>query len=183
MKKRPASDSDSELDDANQPSRVGRRRPRLNVEFCNECRCRFTVTGACKALPSGGYLCPTCSAATSGIGSGAQNKFGQQQHTTRRGTGRIKSRNQWIDDEEPVISLQTACIRAISEHIDEIESFGDLDEMNLDKICQIISKHRQLNERTLWLFLHPDRVEANFYDCAREYRQVVHHHGQLRICP
>jgi DNA repair protein RAD7 len=48
-----------------------------------------------------------------------------------------------------------------------VEALGDIGLVNMDKICQIISRNRSLDNDTLPLFLQPDLTELRLYDCSR----------------
>ncbi|RKP26642.1 hypothetical protein SYNPS1DRAFT_13919, partial [Syncephalis pseudoplumigaleata] len=69
----------------------------------------------------------------------------------------------------------------IGDNIHRIESLGSLNERNMDKVCQIICKHRQLYPATLKLFLHQSRTAIHLYDCTKldedALKSIAH------ICP
>lgn len=44
-----------------------------------------------------------------------------------------------------------------------------LGRSDVDKICQVISRNRSLNDHTLKLFLDPGITRLNLYDCSSKY--------------
>lgn len=66
-----------------------------------------------------------------------------------------------------VPTLQDTLIRTVAAHIDDVEALGDIGLVNMDKICQIISRARRLNDDTLPLFLDASLPSLTLYDAAR----------------
>jgi DNA repair protein RAD7 len=60
----------------------------------------------------------------------------------------------------------------VAKFIDEVEAFGDLSTRDMDRICQIISRNRSLNNNTLRLFMEPQGEKLTLYDCASKYQRL-----------
>ncbi|RUS22885.1 hypothetical protein BC937DRAFT_95449 [Endogone sp. FLAS-F59071] len=158
-KREASSDSDDNflpINSATTPRANRSRAGRTRVEFCSLCRCRFTV-GAEKAggAEKENLVCPACAK-----GDGEAKKKVQRR---RRGKGeRMAGEDGFI----PVPSLQDVCIKLIARYIEDVEALGDIGEINMDKICKIICKNRQLNNHVARLFLNPLETQMSFYDCT-----------------
>jgi len=55
----------------------------------------------------------------------------------------------------------------VAKYIDDVEALGDIGTINMDRICQIISRNRSLNNATLKLFLDPGSQRLTLHDCAK----------------
>ena len=77
--------------------------------------------------------------------------------------------------------LQDFCIRLIARNIHDIEALGNIGLVNMDKICQIISKNRSLDNETIQLFLDGSLRNLHLYDCSK----IDPHHLQMiaTFCP
>ncbi|KAF9148927.1 hypothetical protein BGX20_006186, partial [Mortierella sp. AD010] len=54
----------------------------------------------------------------------------------------------------------------IANCIEDVEAFGDISDISLDKICRIISRNRSLSDETVRLFLDPRHNDMSLYDCT-----------------
>ncbi|KAF3904056.1 hypothetical protein ABW20_dc0104174 [Dactylellina cionopaga] len=133
------------------------------IAFCAECNCRFTVTPYSRAGPDGdGLLCHACGKKNAPVEIAAKKKK-QTTRTTKKNTARAL-----LDgDATGVKSLQELCIQLVAKHIDDVEALGPIGSHNMDKICQIISRNRSLNDHTMKLFLEPAEHVLRFYDCSK----------------
>ncbi|ORY80870.1 hypothetical protein BCR37DRAFT_380719 [Protomyces lactucae-debilis] len=142
------------------------------IEFCAECNTRFTVTPYNKEATSGsGLLCMPCGKALT-------------TPTKPRAApiARKKRAKATLDGERFLVpKLQDLSIRTIAKHIDQVEALGDIGHFNLDKICQIICKNRQLSAQTLPLFLDASLTTLSLYDCANLHKDTMAQIGQF--CP
>ncbi|EPX70445.1 Rad7 Rhp7 [Schizosaccharomyces octosporus yFS286] len=132
------------------------------LDFCVHCQCRFTITPYSKySEKENGWLCYPCS-------RGAEEQQVPEIHTRkRRAMTRKKAAAATMDEELNVPKLQDICIRIIAEYIHDVEALGDIGQLNMDKISQIISKNRSLDDTTVQLFLTGDQTELRLYDCSR----------------
>ncbi|KAL2313713.1 DNA repair protein rhp7 [Schizosaccharomyces pombe] len=132
------------------------------LDFCAHCNCRFTITPYSKYSNSEkGWLCYPCS-------RGAEDRSVPELRTRKRkALTRKKVAAATMDEEISVPKLQDLCIRVIAEYINDIEAFGDIGQVNMDKISQIISKNRSLNDTTVKLFLSGGQTELKLYDCSK----------------
>ncbi|KAK6529142.1 hypothetical protein TWF694_004354 [Orbilia ellipsospora] len=133
------------------------------IAFCAECNCRFTVTPYSREGPDGeGLLCHACGKKSAPIEK-AENKKKQVTRTNKKSSARAL-----LDgDHSEVKTLQELCIQLVAKHIDDVEALGDIGSHNMDKICQIISKNRSLNDHTMKLFIEPADHVLRFYDCSK----------------
>ncbi|KAG2223060.1 hypothetical protein INT45_008261 [Circinella minor] len=163
-RKRPSSDSDSDSDydngsetDGGPESSSNRRRPfrerRNEIVFCDKCKGRFA-----RPVRSGNdieteNICPPC---TSGE---TPNKKRKKTAAKRRINGVALGQNK-------VPSLQDTCIMVVARYIDDVEAFGEIGPVNLDKLSKIISKNRKLTSHTARLFMEPTSRDLALYDCT-----------------
>ncbi|KAF9354912.1 hypothetical protein BGX34_010754 [Mortierella sp. NVP85] len=128
------------------------------IEFCSRCRARFTVkAGSTPAVDedSGGLLCPTCG--TSDASSAAPKP---------KPVKRARRQQQKAEIENRVPSLQDLCIQKIASCIEDVEAFGDISDISMDKICRIICRNRSLNTDTVQLFFDSRHSDLTLYDCT-----------------
>ncbi|KAG0052470.1 hypothetical protein BGZ90_006484 [Linnemannia elongata] len=132
------------------------------IVFCSRCRARFTIkAGTTPAVDEddGGLLCPTCA----GTGSPGPSKNALPK---AKPVKRARRKAQKAEIECHIPSLQDLCIRKIANSIEDVEAFGDISDLSLDKICKIICRNRSLNADTLQLFLDSRHSELILYDCT-----------------
>lgn len=77
------------------------------------------------------------------------------------------------EDTKGAIPLGDICIKLIGEHIDDVESLGDIGAFNLDQVCQIICKNRVLTPENAKLFYSTDRQDLAIYDCTSGSWQLL----------
>ncbi|KAL6233885.1 hypothetical protein BDW75DRAFT_213825 [Aspergillus navahoensis] len=122
------------------------------LENCEICSNRFTVTPYSKTGPKDGLLCAKCSKEFGDMGKELQPK--------KRGprTARRQNQSDLLDGiaQHGALSLVEMCTKKVADHIHEISEFGDLPWQLLRRLSQILSKRRALTPRTLTLFLRPD---------------------------
>ncbi|QRD86154.1 leucine rich repeat protein [Aspergillus flavus] len=133
------------------------------LENCETCSKRFTVTPYSKTGPNGGLLCTKCSRSLEDDGKKPKAK--------KRGprTGRRQNQSNLLDGiaQQGALSLAEMCTKKVADNINDIEEFGDLPSPLLHRLSQILSKRRALTSRTLNLFLRPDLDSINIYDSAK----------------
>lgn len=132
-----------------------------HIEFCAKCNCRFTVTQYNKVDPDGnGLLCSACGALDVPGRAAVKPKA--------KPAARKKRAKATLDGQASLIpSLQDTCIKLIAKHIEDVEALGDIGQMNMDKICQIISRNRSLTNETVQLFFEANLKSLSLYDCAK----------------
>ncbi|KAI9814727.1 MAG: hypothetical protein M1827_002993 [Pycnora praestabilis] len=141
-----------------------------NCEVCNK---RFTVTGYSKTGPEGGLLCPKCS---------KEQEAGKKKEKPKKKTpGKLKRRETESNRLDGIVlngaqSLQEICCKKVADNINDVEEFGDLPQALLDRLSQILSKRRVIASRTLDLFLRSDLDTVAIYDCGKltvdDYKKI-----------
>ncbi|KAJ6263429.1 DNA repair protein rhp7 [Drechslerella dactyloides] len=163
--RRDAGDEVSDDDDSDYGNDAGLPAVLLpgQIAFCAECNCRFTVTPYSRPGPDDeGLLCNACGKKNAPVEAAARKKK-QVTRTNKKSAARAL-----LDgDSGGVKSLQELCIELVAKHIDDVEMLGNIGTYNMDKICQIISKNRSLNDHTMKLFLEPGNRTINLYDCYK----------------
>ncbi|KAL3477845.1 hypothetical protein BJX99DRAFT_118542 [Aspergillus californicus] len=133
------------------------------LDNCDICSKRFTVTPYSKTGPNGGLLCTKCSKELNDKEKKSQPK--------KRGprTGRRQNQSNLLDGiaEHGALSLVEICTKKVADNINDIEEFGDLPWQLLRRLSQILSKRRALTPRTLNLFLRPDLRSIDIYDSGK----------------
>ena len=136
------------------------------MENCEICDKRFTVTPYSVAGPNGGLLCAPCGREV------AKEREGQKpKKKPRKQTGGIGSRrtvqSRILDGDFGTKSLATLCVQTLAKNVDMADSLGDLPEHLVDKIARIFSKRRLLSSETLPLFIQPATERIHIYDGAK----------------
>ena len=136
------------------------------MENCDLCRARFTVTAYSRAGPSGGLLCKPCSKELEKEDFAAQKKA---KLTKGRGAARRKMQSNILDGtyRTGAQSLMTLCIKTLAQNIKLADELGDLPPTVVDKIARELSKHRLLDSQSIKLFLRPGVEDIRIYDGAR----------------
>ncbi|PTB69469.1 hypothetical protein BBK36DRAFT_1134218 [Trichoderma citrinoviride] len=166
-KRKKMADDDDDDDDIALAIFEERRAPLPGqMENCEICGKRFTVTPYSVAGPDGGLLCAPCGRQV------AKEREGQP--TTkkpRKQTGGVGSRrtiqSRMLDGDVGTKSLATLCVQTLAKNVDLAESLGDLPEHLIDKIARIFSKRRLLKPDTLPLFMQPSTEVLHIYDGAK----------------
>lgn len=149
------------------------------LENCEVCNKRFTVTPYSKTGADGGLLCTPCGKELTKETKAADNKV------KRAGTGK-KRRTAESNRLDGIVRLgpkplQDLCIDKVAQHHLDIEEFGDLPDSLVDRLSQIFSKRRVLDPRTLKLFLRPDLDTVAIHDAANlgadDFQQI------FAVCP
>ena len=135
------------------------------LENCEICDKRFTVTPYSKAGPHGGLLCTPCGkqlAAERGESSKAKKKPGLQ------GRKRRKVESERLDGRAPrgAKSLVQLCVEKVVKHNDDIDDFGDMPQNLLERLGEIFTKKRVMKPKTLPLFLRSEHDAVVIHDCA-----------------
>lgn len=118
--------------------------------------------------PDGGLVCTPC-----GKQLAADEKTNDRKPAAKGGAGR-KRRQVESNRLDGLIRvgakpLQGLCIEKVAQHHTDIEEFGDLPEVLVDRLGQIFSKKRVLDPRTFKLFLRPDMQEIFVHDAASKF--------------
>ena len=135
------------------------------LENCELCDKRFTVTAYSKTGPDGGLLCTKCSKEQE-----AQKK--KDQKPKKQAGSKEKRRENQSKLLDGIVqtgpkTLQDLCIEKIANNIHEVDEFGDLPPSLLHQLSKILSRKRIITPRTLNLFLRPDFDTLDLYDCGK----------------
>lgn len=135
------------------------------LENCETCEKRFTVTAYSKTGSEGGLLCTKCSKEQTD-----QEKKDKKikKQVVPRGKQRQKQSN-LLDGivSDGAVSLQDLCIKTIADNVHDVEEFGDLPPNLLKRLGEIFSRRRILLPRTLDLFLRPNLEIIDISDCGK----------------
>ncbi|KAL8658472.1 MAG: hypothetical protein Q9226_000966 [Calogaya cf. arnoldii] len=136
------------------------------LENCEKCEKRFTVTPYSKTGPEAGLLCVKCSKEQE-----TQKKKDAKVSAKKQAGPREKRRQTESSKMDGIIldgavSLQDLCIRTIANNIHDVEEFGDLPQKSIKALGHILSRKRVITSRTLPLFLRPDSETLEITDCG-----------------
>ncbi|KIL91305.1 nucleotide exsicion repair protein rad7 [Fusarium avenaceum] len=138
------------------------------MENCEICDKRFTVTPYSVAGPDGGLLCSPCGREVAKERQGAIKKKPKKQPGGVGGVGRRRAiQSRILDGDVGTKSLATLCVQTLSKNVDLADSLGDLPDHLVDKIARMFSKRRLLNPETLPLFVQPGTETLHIYDGAK----------------
>ncbi|KAH8598329.1 hypothetical protein B0O99DRAFT_660244 [Bisporella sp. PMI_857] len=133
------------------------------VDNCEICDKRFTVTSYTRTGPDGGLLCPKCTRELDKKEGTARKK-----KKTNAGRARRQIQSNLLDGIYPgAKDLVTLCIETLANHVEDAEEFGELAPHMVDKLAAMLSKKRLLNPGTFNLFLRPDYDTVSVYDGAK----------------
>lgn len=153
------------------------------MENCEICEKRFTVTPYSRAGPSGGLLCTKCGKDLA-KDDGASVK--KKKKVTGQGAGRRKVQSRILDGTYSVgaKSMMTLCIETLVRNIDLAVELGDLPTSLLDRIARQLAKRRLLTPQSLNLFLQPQHELVKIYDGANlksdDYRRIFQQVNSLK---
>lgn len=138
------------------------------MENCEICSVRFTVTAYSRTGPSGGLLCTPCGKDLDKDAEPARKKKKKAPAAGPVGSRR-KTQSSLLDGTYMLgaKSLMTLCIETLAKNIDLAEDLGDLPPVMVDKIARNLSKRRLLNPLTLNLFLQKRTEDVFVYDGAK----------------
>lgn len=163
-KKKDGSDDDSEYDDALASNMYRKAKPLPGqLEHCEICNKRFTVTPYSKEGPDGGLLCLPC-----GKEVAKDAKAEKKAASKPAGRKRRKVESDRLDGiaNGGAKSLQQLCIAKVAQHHDDVDEFGDMPQQVLERLSMIFSKKRVLKPKTLPLFLRSDLDAVMIHDAA-----------------
>lgn len=136
------------------------------MENCEVCDKRFTVTPYSVAGPDGGLLCAPCGREHAKQKQGLPKKKPKKQPGTG-GVGRRRAiQSRILDGDFGTKSLATLCVQTLAKNVDLADSLGDLPDHLIDKIARMFSKRRLLKPETLPLFVQPSSEVVHIYDGA-----------------
>jgi len=140
------------------------------LENCEICSKRFTVTAYSKTGPEGGLVCSPC-----GKELVADEKVSAKKTTRAAPKTRRKAESNRLDGltSSGCKTLQQLCIEKVADHHQDIDEFGDLPNMIIDRLAEIFAKRRVLTPRTLPLFLRPELNVVAIHDAACESPEPV----------
>ena len=163
QKRRENDDDSADEDEAARAIYERSHAPLGQMENCEICEKRFSVTGYSRSGPDGGLLCPKCSKDLE-----KEKGHARKKRKTAEGNNRRKIQSNLLDGIYPgAKSLVTLCIETLAKNVEEAESFGDLPSFLVDKLAAILSKRRLINSKTLDLFLKPGVDSLTVYDGAK----------------
>lgn len=137
-------------------SATGKAPPIGTFHECAQCQKKFTVTKYTISNDSG-FLCHPCAK------SSGENPFKKPAPRKRKPAAEKRTVKNF-EEVEPVKTLTGMCISIIGSYIDQVEELGDVGAVNMDKICRIVSKSRNLNEHNVRLFYDVTNTSLVIYD-------------------
>ncbi|KAJ0117160.1 nucleotide exsicion repair protein rad7 [Diaporthe amygdali] len=138
------------------------------MENCEICSVRFTVTPYSRAGPDGGLLCNPC-------GKDIQKEEGpvkKKKKVVASGGAvgrRRKTQSNLLDGTYSLgaKSLMSLCIETLAKNIELADDLGEMPPRIIDKIARMLSKKRLVDPNTLNLFLQPTAQDISIYDGAK----------------
>jgi DNA repair protein RAD7 len=137
------------------------------MENCEICDKRFTVTPYSRAGPNGGLVCNPC-----GKELDKENPLAKKKGRKPTGGASGKRRNiqsKILDGTYRIgaPSMMTMCVKVLVKNIELADDLGDIPPSAIDKIARNLSKNRMVDSRTLDLFLQPSAHDVYVYDGAK----------------
>jgi DNA repair protein RAD7 len=148
------------------------------LENCEICDKRFTVTPYSKAGPDGGLLCTPCGKEMAKDAKAADKA---KKPVVRKGRRKIESNRLDGLTFKGSKSLQQLCIEKLAKHAEDIDEFGEMPEPIMNRLSEIFSKKRAMNHTTFKLFLNPDLDQVAIHEAA--YLETEDYDQIFAICP
>jgi DNA repair protein RAD7 len=175
-KKGPDDDSDFE-DDVMDMYKKAKKLPG-QLENCELCNKRFTVTPYSKAGPEGGLLCTPCGKE---MAKDAKTEKKANKPVVRKGRRKMESNRLDGMTVRGPKSLQQLCIEKLAKHSEDIDELGEMPEGIMNRISEIFSKKRAMNSTTMKLFLQQDMDRVAIHEAA--YLETEDYDQIFAICP
>jgi DNA repair protein RAD7 len=175
-KKGPDDDSDFE-DDVMDMYKKAKKLPG-QLENCELCNKRFTVTPYSKAGPEGGLLCTPCGKE---MAKDAKTEKKANKPVVRKGRRKMESNRLDGMTVRGPKSLQQLCIEKLAKHSEDIDELGEMPEGIMNRISEIFSKKRAMNSTTMKLFLQQDMDRVAIHEAA--YLETEDYNQIFAICP
>ncbi|QDS74043.1 hypothetical protein FKW77_009158 [Venturia effusa] len=165
-KKKKDSDDDEESDFEDDVMNVYKKAVKLpgQLENCELCSKRFTVTPYSKTGPDGGLLCTPC---------GRELAKDAKAETKPKAKGPAGRKRRKIESDRldgkiqhGAKSLQQLCVEKVAKHAGDIDDLGDLPPQVLERLSEIFTKNRVMRPKVLDLFLRADVETIIVHDCA-----------------
>ncbi|GAB7355685.1 hypothetical protein MBLNU459_g6388t1 [Dothideomycetes sp. NU459] len=181
-KKRRDSDDDDDGDDDYDDSLMYTKARPLpgQLEHCEMCNKRFTVTPYSKAGPDGGLVCLPCGKA---LDKDAKADKKALQPKKAAGRQRRKKESDRLDGLAMggAKTLQQLCIEKVVQYHDDVDELGDMPQPVVARLSEIFAKKRVLNPKTLKLFTRPDLDAIAVHDAA--YLEVEDYKQMFAVTP
>ena len=177
QKKKKGSDDDSEFEGVMDMYKKVKPLPG-QLDHCEICNKRFTVTPYSKAGPDGGLLCTPCGKE---MVKDAKAEKKASNPVVRKGRRKIESNRLDGMAVGGPKSLQQLCIEKLAQHSEDIEELGEMPEAIMNRISEIFSKKRHMNSTTMKLFLQPDMDRVAIHEAA--YLETEDYDQIFAVCP
>lgn len=138
------------------------------MENCEICSVRFTVTPYSRAGPDGGLLCNPCGKEIQKEEGPAKKK--KKAAASGGAVGRRRKTQSNLLDGTYVLgakSLMSLCIETLAKNIELADDLGEMPPQIIDKIARMLSKKRLVDPNTVNLFLQPTAQDVSIYDGAK----------------
>lgn len=138
------------------------------MENCEICSVRFTVTPYSRAGPDGGLLCNPCGKEIQKEAGPAKKK--KKAAASGGAVGRRRKTQSNLLDGTYVLgakSLMSLCIETLAKNIELADDLGEMPPQIIDKIARMLSKKRLVDPNTVNLFLQPTAQDVSIYDGAK----------------
>ncbi|KAF2199347.1 DNA repair protein-like protein Rad7 [Delitschia confertaspora ATCC 74209] len=162
-KKSDSNDGDSDLDDITNMYKKAKPVPG-QLENCEVCGKRFTVTPYSKAGPEGGLLCTPCGKEMTKEVKATEKAA--KPKVRRQARRKVESNRLDGLNLRGAKTLQQLCIEKLAQHSLDIEEFGELPDRLMNRLSEIFSKQRVMNSRTVPLFLRPELDTVAIHEAA-----------------
>jgi DNA repair protein RAD7 len=175
--KKKGSDDESDFEDVMDMYKKAKPLPG-QLENCEICDKRFTVTPYSKAGPDGGLLCTPCGKEMVKDAK-AEKKLAKP--VVRKGRRKIESNRLDGMTQRGPKTLQQLCIEKLAKHSEDIDELGEMPESIMNRISEIFSKKRAMNSNTMKLFLQSDMQSVAIHEAA--YLETEDYDQIFAVCP
>lgn len=173
-------DSDDEFDGDFMRDQYKKARPAPGqLEHCDVCEKRFTVTPYTKEGPDGGLLCAKCGKEM----AKDLKKEGKAAQPKSVGRKRRKIESDRLDGRAVggAKTLMQLCLSTLARNHNDIVSLDQMPQMLLEQLSMLFSKQRVLKPKTLDFFLNADHDAVVLHDAA--YLEEEDYHKVFGLSP
>lgn len=149
------------------------------LDHCEICSKRFTVTPYSKTGPDGGLLCLPCGKELD------KDAKADKKAQPKKPAGR-KRRKMESDRLDGLAmggakTLQQLCIEKVAQYHEDVDELGDMPFTVMDRLSEIFAKKRLLNSRTVKMFVRSDLDSIAIHDAA--YLEVDDYKEMFAVAP
>ncbi|KAL7415988.1 hypothetical protein BDY24DRAFT_380702 [Mrakia frigida] len=172
-------DSDSDVAPAPPPKKKGAPAPGKkkvggggrpangSITACGECGAKVTVTNYSPPSPNdpSAVLCRPCAIAA-GLGDYKGPAAAKKAAAKKAAPPAQRRKIVHYEEKARILTLKDLTIEVIAKNVEDVESLGNIGSANMEKVNDIICKHRKMTSQTAQLFYDVELKTFTMKDCT-----------------